>query len=274
MAGYINPKPMLDDEDKNINVGVANIEEVESDYRYKKTVYFAFIDVLGFKKNFDDHKEDLFNVRESNTNTEFAEKYKEVFNYYFELMHAGNLVSSSEKRECYAGQTSDSLYFYTYRTDLLVEYIKLFLHFNLFAMSKNVFFRGGIAKGNLFIKEPYQFYGESVIYSYLLESDISKFPIVMIDDNTYKAIEEYDENKLLVKDDKNDRHYLNIFAPWQKSFSMNVIGGMFKIRDVEKEDILENIKKNIKIFEYDEKNYGKYRFLLKEYQAEVEKHKI
>ena len=51
------------------------------DYTHKKTVFFAFIDVLGFKKAFDDHRE--LDGRERDTG--FADKFKEVFIYYFEL---------------------------------------------------------------------------------------------------------------------------------------------------------------------------------------------
>lgn len=262
MAGYKNPTPSVEDE----NIDNEN-EENGSDYEHKKTVFFAFIDVLGFKKAFDDHRDEK--LEEKERDTKFADKFKEVFIYYFELMNASNLIKTTTG--CYAGQTSDSLYFYSPREDLLIEYIKLFLHFNLFAMSKNVFFRGGIAKGNLFIKEPYQFYGESVIYSYLLESVISRFPIVVIDENTYNAIKNYSETDLLVKKDKNDRHYLDIFAPLCPKFSMSFSDAMFAARKINKNEILDNIMKNRKKFEYDAKNYEKYGFLLREYQEYEEK---
>ena len=255
MAGYKNPIPSVED----VKIESGN-EEYGSDYTHKKTVFFAFIDVLGFKKAFDDHRE--LDGRERDTR--FADKFKEVFIYYFELMNASSLMK--ETTGCYAGQTSDSLYFYSPREDLLIEYIKLFLHFNMFAMSKNVFFRGGIAKGDLFIKEPYQFYGESVIYSYLLESVISRFPIIVIDENTYTAIKDYSETNLLVKKDKNERHYLNIFAPLQPEFSMSFSDEMFIAREINEKQVLENIIKNREKFEYDAKNYEKYSFLLKEYQ--------
>lgn len=264
MAGYKNPLPLVEDE----KIESGN-EEYGSDYEYKKTVFFAFIDILGFKKAFDDHREDELEGKKRDI--KFADKFREVFIYYFELIYASNLISLKTRTGCYAGQTSDSLYFYSPREDLLIEYIKLFLHFNLFAMSKNVFFRGGIAKGDLFIKEPHQFYGESVIYSYLLESVISRFPIIVIDENTYKAIKDYSETKFLVKKDKNDRHYLNIFAPLYPEFSMSFRDEMFNVREINEDQVLENIKKNRKKFEYDAKNYEKYGFLMKEYQEYVEK---
>lgn len=137
-------------------------------------------------------------------------------------------------------------------------------------MSKDVFFRGGIAKGNLFVKQPHQFYGESVIYSYLLESVISRFPIIIIDENTYVAIKDYPETDLLVKKDKNDRYYLNIFAPLQSEFFMDFRDEMFIPQKIDMDQVLKNITQNRKKFEYDVKNYEKYGFLIKEYQKYIE----
>lgn len=157
---YVNPEPILEDVIREIK------EEAVSDYTRMDEVYFAFIDVLGFKKTFDD-------IRISKEE-DMADKYRDVFNYYFELMGEAKFMERGKSTGCYAGQTSDSLYFYTDRSDFLVEFMKIFSHFNLYAMSRNVFFRGGIAKGNLYKKEKYQFYGNSVIYAYLMESVISK----------------------------------------------------------------------------------------------------
>lgn len=260
MAGYKNPTPSVDDDNRE-----TISEDIGSDYNYKKNVFFAFIDVLGFKKAFDDHRDEISDDKVKDI--EFANKFREVFVYYFELMNASNFIQQKETTGCYAGQTSDSLYFYSPREDFLLEYIKIFLHFNLFAMSKDVFFRGGISKGNLFIKDPYQFYGESVIYSYLLESVISRYPIIVIDENTYKAIAGYEETKLLIKMGKDGRHYLNIFAPLQDGFAMNLNDNTpLVVNDIDKTLILENIERNKKKFEYDAKNYEKYSYLLKEYE--------
>lgn len=168
---YSNPIPELDDE---LDV---SITESESDYTQKDEVYFAFIDVLGFKKTFDDIKIS----KEKNS----ADKYRDVFNYYFALMNAAKFMEKGKSTGCYAGQTSDSLYFYTERPDYLMQFIKIFSHFSLYAMTQNVFFRGGIAKGSLYKKEKYQFYGDSVIGAYLIESNISKNPIITIDEKTH-----------------------------------------------------------------------------------------
>ena len=100
----------------------------------------------------------------------------------------------------------------------------------------------------------------------MLESVISRFPIVVIDENTYNAIKNYSETDLLVKKDKNDRHYLDIFAPLCPKFSMSFSDAMFAARKINKNEILDNIMKNRKKFEYDAKNYEKYGFLLREYR--------
>ena len=115
---YENPIPDLDEE----NVDTAQ-EMESSDYTPMEEVYFAFIDVLGFKKTFDDMK--------ISHNKKDAEKYRKVFNYYFALMNAAKFMEKGKDTGCYAGQTSDSLYFYTERTDFLMQFIKIFSHFNL-----------------------------------------------------------------------------------------------------------------------------------------------
>lgn len=259
MTEYNNPLPSVDD---NVSENKLDYIEEINTYSHEKEVYFAFIDVLGFKKTFDEHKY-------SNDNSvEFAKKFKEVFEYYFELMNASNILTQTNNLQpsnrCYAGQTSDSLYFYTTRIEWLVEYIKIFLHFNLYSMSKDVFFRGGIAKGNLFIKDKFQFYGDSVIYSYLLESSIAKYPIVMLDDATYNDIKKYD-NSINFTKEKEGRYYLNSFV----LFNMNIALGIKDkniLKKIDKDQILDNINKNKIKYEYDLNNYNKYKFLLNEYE--------
>lgn len=54
---YENPEIKLDDLDniiKNIDV------ESETDYTKVENVYFAFIDVLGFKKTFDEYENEKY----------------------------------------------------------------------------------------------------------------------------------------------------------------------------------------------------------------------
>ena len=83
---YINPNPEIKDEKETINTQ-------ESDYKEINEVYFAFIDVLGFKKTFDDIK-----VNKLVT----AEKYRDVFNYYFELMNSSKLMDREKNTGCYS----------------------------------------------------------------------------------------------------------------------------------------------------------------------------
>lgn len=227
----------------------------ESDYTRINEVYFAFIDVLGFKKTFDDMRISAEEAR--------AEKYRDVFNYYFELMNKAKFMERGKSTRCYAGQTSDSLYFYTERVDFLLEFMKIFSHFSLYAMSQDVFFRGGIAKGNLYKKEKYQFYGESVIYAYLLESEISKYPIIVIDEKTnedMKCIPEY--KRMVKKDDKNGRYYIKPFEFMHEDIMLDT--DEFLKREINVDKIKENIESNRSLFEYDAKNYEKYVFLQKE----------
>ena len=54
---YSNPVPNFDDEFEDLIDKSGNSKtENESDYVQMSEVYFAFIDVLGFKKTFDDIK--------------------------------------------------------------------------------------------------------------------------------------------------------------------------------------------------------------------------
>ena len=148
-----------------------SLQEREEDtvYTHYPKVYFAFLDVLGFKYDYEVWE------RQKEKRSEDApdRKYTEVFSYYFLLMQAARFMQQRDELH-YAGQTSDSLYFYTNRIDYLVDFVKIFSVFNKFAMSQEVFFRGGIAQGQLFMKKHYQFYGDSVIRAYLLESEQMK----------------------------------------------------------------------------------------------------
>lgn len=244
---YKNPEPNLDEIFDDLN------EENESDYTRIDEVYFAFIDVLGFKKTFDD-------IRISEEETR-ADKYRDVFNYYFELMNAARFMEKGKSTGCYAGQTSDSLYFYTDRADFLVEFMKIFSHFSLYAMSKDVFFRGGIAKGNLYKKENYQFYGDSVIYAYLLESVISKYPIIIIDEKTNEDMKNMPEYGTMVGSD-NGRYYIKPFEFLSNDVILDTDN--FIKREIDADKIRKNIENNRSLFEYDAKNYEKYVFLQKE----------
>ena len=83
---YVNPEPILEDVITEIN------EEAVSDYTRMDEVYFAFIDVLGFKKTFDD-------IRISKEEDR-ADKYKDVFNYYFELMGEAKFMERGKSTGC------------------------------------------------------------------------------------------------------------------------------------------------------------------------------
>lgn len=243
---YENPIPDLKDDILRFD------EETESDYTRMNEVYFAFIDVLGFKKTFDD-------IRISEKEAK-ADKYKDVFNYYFKLMSEANFMKSRYGINCYAGQTSDSLYFYTDRVDFLIEFIRIFSHFNLYAMSRDVFFRGGIAKGNLYKKEKYQFYGDSVIYAYLMESVISKYPIIVVDEKTNEDIKnEFESGYKSMVDCKNERYYIKPFYLLNQNVILDLTNHIEK--EINVEMIKDNIENNRKLFEYDVKNYEKYVFL-------------
>lgn len=240
---------------KNKGVVLEDIDPKEfdeseySEYTQNKEVLFAFIDVLGFKQTFDD-------IKISN-NMESSKKFNDVFAYYFELLENATFYNS---KECYAGQTSDTLYFYTQNAGLMLEFIKLFLEFSLYAMTKDVFFRGGIAKGDLYRKEKYQFYGDCIIGAYLLESEISKNPIITIDRKTDEALSEFEEYKKMVKT-SNDRKYLNPFALIGDDSIVIQLKNPKALREYSINEIEEQIEKNCNGHEFIDNTYRKYQFL-------------
>jgi len=257
-VAYKNPVPTLTD------VSIGRAGEVIEDYPLHEDVYFAFIDVLGFKQAFDENRED--------PKKRFATKYESVFKYYSQLMRDAKFAKSNISK---AGQTSDSLYFYTDRIDFMAEFIKVYLHFSQYAMSQNVFFRGGIAKGCLFVNEPHQFYGDSVIKAYLLEEKISKFPRVAFDRDTFVALSDIQEiKKVLAEDKKSGRFYLTPFTKVSKTELANITGlDISQIRSIDGKEIARYIDKGKAQFEFDERNYPKYQFLadkLAEYNGDFE----
>jgi len=291
MAAYKNPIPSLDDDDDSPKaIDEREFEPEKNEYSFKESVYFAFIDVLGFKKSFDDNRQkddpqkdgpqrddprgddhkkgdpqkDDPQKDDHKKGDHFAEKYRDVFIYYFDLMNSANFMKTEY---CYAGQTSDSLYFYTERADFLIDFLKIFSHLNIYAMTKDVFFRGGIAKGNLYCKEDYRFYGESVIYAYLLESEISKNPIITLDENTYEAIKPiFPDNDKLISE-HGGRHYIKPFAYLENQFALDIDQSIKK--EINEDLLYKVIKQNKSKFEYDARNYEKYVFLLGEYKAKI-----
>lgn len=259
MVAYINPIPTVDTID--INQDTTTPTEVNNNYIYQNDVFFAFIDVLGFKKTFDDVQ---IKCESDDEYQKIVGKYNNVFNYYFSLMSA----STFNEKDYYAGQTSDSLYFYTQREEYLISFLKIFSHFNLYSMTQDVFFRGGIAKGNLFYNEKsYQFYGESVIRAYLMESGIAKNPTIVLDKATSESLKDFEEYDLLINTTAS-RPYLKPFASLTYDIDLDLNPEKI-IKEIDQEKIFENIERNKRKFEYDDKNYSKYCFLDKEYQDAI-----
>ncbi len=247
---YKNPIPSFEES--------TDLSDFKSEYTSLEPVYFAFIDALGFKKTFDD-------IKISNKFDDI-EKYKDVFGYYFEIMYSTRLMREGMEA-CYAGQTSDSLYFYTVRTDYLLDFIKIYSHFSLYAMSKNVFFRGGIAKGKLFRKRDYQFYGDCVIGAYLLESNVSKLPRILIDERTNTDLLMEDGYKNLIGDTENGRNVISPFSMINKPIDYLIEREV--LREIDYDEIEKNIEANIKAYEFVPGLYEKYAYLRNEYSNAI-----
>lgn len=251
---YKNPVPGLP-EDVSSSKGKQVRESSQKGYPIYNNIYFAFIDVLGFRQTFDEHRED--------PSKEFAKDYGEVFSYFSNLLQNAKFMDQRYATNSGAGQTSDSLYFYTDRPDHLAEFIKIYLHFSLYAMSQNVFFRGGIAKGNLFVNLPHQFYGDCVIKAYLLENKIAKYPQIALDKDTFEALKDMSELSDALREETSvGRYYLEPFFPVTKN-ELALITGLdpTQLKSFEERTIFTHIQKGKKRFEFDERNYPKYQFL-------------
>lgn len=222
----------------------------ENTYKELTEVYFAFVDVLGFKRDFD-----LATIKGNYKDA--ADKYKDIFGYYIEL------CSFLKKNEnTYIGQTSDSLYFYSPSIRALEQFILIYTQFSQYAMSKDVFLRGGISSGKLFRKDDWQFYGDSVINAYLMESNIAQYPILLIDKKTNEKIKLHSNkyDSLIITDDKRARYYVNPFYILETNELLDVKEGNV-LKTINYTKIEETISNNLDIFEFDERVYPKYKFL-------------
>lgn len=239
-----------------------------TNYEAMGTVYFAFIDVLGFKNAY----EGLYTTKQGKIIEENNPtiKYRNVFNHYFEIMNAVRFIN--EDKETYAGQTSDSLYFYTKNIEFLVAFLNVFTLFNQYAMTQNVFFRGGVAQGELFRKEKHQFYGDSVIKAYLLESIVAQNPVIYIDHKTANDIYRFLEKNaicsrqesVVFEDIDKQRYYLKPFyKPRAEDYRVYLTEEM-DFGPVNFTDIQIVLKKNKEDFEYHPKTFNKYTFLERE----------
>ena len=229
------------------------LPDIGTSYREIKTAYFVFIDVLGFKDTFQKGK--------------FSENVQSVFEYFNLLVSQIQFLKREENNNCYAGQTSDSLYFYTDNLGYLTRFINVFLHFNIYAMSQGVYFRGGISTGNLFVNKPYQFYGNCVIKSFSLEEYIACHPRIAIDKATKNKFKKTPNGWKFDYDEENDRWFINPFSDAiykDIGEDLGIPNGEFLNINY---DLILEIKKNIAAnkenFEFNDKLYQKYSYLLK-----------
>jgi hypothetical protein len=240
----------------------------ESDkYLHSENVFFVFIDILGFKDDYLNAKAD-----------KIKKKFSDFFEHYFEMLAHSKIIDDYTPFEGYAGQTSDSLFFYTYRIDYLIEYLKFYTYFSLYAMQNEIFLRGGVAKETLVTSQKYQFFGPSVINAYLLESEISKYPVVTIDKTTFDEIIKVissDTSALLINSDKaKKRYYLQPFyyLAQQRCLSSTSFEESFA-EEINKEKINRVLCKQLTTYEYNDKIYPKYVFLKNEFDKILDESK-
>ena len=103
---------------------------------------------------------------------------------------------------------------------------------------------------------------EKTHYVNLIESNISKNPVIIIDEKTHVDMCEVSGYCELV-DTYQERHYIKPFELLNKSMVLD-IDENFTLNEIDRDKIENNIKENKNTFEYDVKNYSKYVFLLEQ----------
>ena len=281
---FENPNPQLlnlPNEAKGANYsdtvqipGLINTSDEVKDniYTYHPDIFFAFIDVLGFKRAFEEEAIISASTPSKTENSSNSPTYGNVFTYFFDLINNSSFYQSSETSICYAGQTSDTVYFYTKNPSILLDFLKVYSYLSLHAMKHGIFFRGGISHGSLYVNQPYQFYGDSVINAYQLESYIAKNPVILIDEFTVKKLQglnEYPDEFIIDYSEK--RHILHPFAFWTGNYNLGSLVSNVNIFDIDKSDIKNVLYEKKSKHEYDAKNYSKYIFLLDQFNSIVNK---
>lgn len=273
------------DEDNVESKDFEKVEEIQKDsHEYKEfpNMYFVFIDVLGFKKTIDEHRDAMYREKDKTCSGEFEEKYKNIFCKYFDFVDIlGKEISNDA---FYTGQISDSLFFYTSNIGVLSQYIDILLNFLLYAMSEGVFLRGGITKGRLYVDRNHknQYYGDCVAYAYLLESSVAKYPRIMVDTQTYQDLSEAYEkvskdefqkraNIFKTKADKNvGRQWLNNFYCLENQSIYLRDKQNRELKDLCLE-INKSIDLNIEKKEFENSTYEKYISIKKEFDETYNK---
>ena len=263
-----NVTPTIHD-DIGQSQGLENAADGEkyNNYTFYGDVFFAFIDVLGFKKAFEEKAIISSYIEPEKETSVQAPAYDKVFELFFDLINNSNFYNSTEARDRYAGQTSDTIYFYTRHPNILLDFLKIFSYLNLYAMSLGIFFRGGVSHGGLYVNQPHQFYGDSVINAYQFESDIAKNPILLIDDFTTKELtklKEYPSDFIIGTGNK--RNYLDPFAFWSGNYKLGSLVQNIESIDIRPEMIERILNEKKMKHEYDARNYDKYIFLINEFE--------
>jgi hypothetical protein len=135
-----------------------------------KRYYICYIDVLGYKQLLHERGE-----------MSFLKTIDKVFNQINELFISG---SGSFRDNCYIKVFSDNIVIaidYSLGMNELIvfsSYIAIFQRVLL--LEHNIFIRGAITEGNLYINEKYV-YGSGLIRAHELESEIAIYPRIILD---------------------------------------------------------------------------------------------
>lgn len=260
--GYKNKIPTVDSNE----IKTQDIHEHEEGYDRHEGVYFAFIDVLGFKNLYTTEQSSNAKSKKS-----FSDLCGEVFDDYFDSVKF--LCEKRSQSLFCIGQISDTLYCYTDNCNMLIDFLYEFQCFNLRAMSQGIFFRGGVAHDEIFCRDDFQYYGKCVINAYMLEEEISKMPRIVIDYKTYndiqKCVQEHEPpcgvNNFVIEG-KDGRYYLDVFgiinvAKNNTKIEQHIVGEMYsQVNDLVTQ-LEKRIGDSIQKFEFDYANHQKYVYL-------------
>lgn len=280
----------------------------EKEVNEMKQVYsiVAYFDILGYKNLVltDLKKASIISNALSNINKRFNATVQENIEEY-EVTHVINkssgygVVSGFILPKMKATTFSDSIILSCPMIDnsnqfIISEVIRTLSDIQLFFLREGFLIRGGVTIGNIYHTEKYVF-GESVVEAYLLESEVARYPRIIISERLEKLIENLSKNQVyerrnndfycLIIDEKFKMQYLR--KDIDGKTYIDFLGGLFirhyimylnnnedfkkdylnKIETLIEEGIVsDNIKIREKYIWLNKKYNSKLKYLIKHYK--------
>jgi hypothetical protein len=207
----------------------------------------AFIDILGFRSHIEKSEKD---------ENEFAKIF--LATHFMKSEETRKINNDNNYRK--ATSFSDNIvisYPLDYNMDIVIDIIEL----QILLTNHGFLLRGGIACGKLYHDESVVF-GKAMIDAYELESNIAKYPRIVLSENYYDLLCNYKSNSNLMNTylikDIDGFHYLN-FLHLNNKHNQNerqdIIASIVKMERQIDDTLANNKKADIRAKMYWLKNY-------------------